>query len=251
MIWTIWPERPSSPDGSSARHITMKKSAALPLDVNHLWPLMTHSSPSRTAVVGRAAWVDAGGLGLGHGEARLHRPVDERQEPLALLLLGPVAHEDVLVARVRRDDAEQRGGAHRVGEDLVHVGVGEEVEAHPAVLLGQVRRPQARRLHLGADVLAGGAGPRAVGLASTRPATSARAPTRSGGSPRSRAAAVRRRTSLTWSGSVGHRGDVDGHGRIPSKRPRGGVHVRARRMPAAGRSGRRRWSARSKRRWPR
>ena len=48
MIWTIWPDRPSSPVGSSARHMTMKKSAALPLEVNHLWPLMTHSSPSRT-----------------------------------------------------------------------------------------------------------------------------------------------------------------------------------------------------------
>ena len=37
--------------GSLARHITMKKSAAHPLDVNHLCPLMTHSSPSRTASV--------------------------------------------------------------------------------------------------------------------------------------------------------------------------------------------------------
>ena len=31
--------------------MTMRKSATDPLDVNHLWPLITHSSPSRTAVV--------------------------------------------------------------------------------------------------------------------------------------------------------------------------------------------------------
>jgi hypothetical protein len=31
--------------------MTMRKSAADPFDVNHLWPLMTHSSPSRTARV--------------------------------------------------------------------------------------------------------------------------------------------------------------------------------------------------------
>ncbi|MDP9236182.1 MAG: hypothetical protein M3P30_02080 [Chloroflexota bacterium] len=31
--------------------MTMKKSARLPLEVNHLWPLITHSSPSRRALV--------------------------------------------------------------------------------------------------------------------------------------------------------------------------------------------------------
>ncbi len=31
--------------------MTMRKSATEPLVVNHLWPSMTHSSPSRTAVV--------------------------------------------------------------------------------------------------------------------------------------------------------------------------------------------------------
>jgi len=51
MIWTICPERPDPPVGSSARHMTIRKSAALPFEVNHLWPLMTHSSPSRTALV--------------------------------------------------------------------------------------------------------------------------------------------------------------------------------------------------------
>ena len=50
MIWTMRPG-PSSSLESLARHITMKKSAASPLEVNHLCPLITHSSPSRMAVV--------------------------------------------------------------------------------------------------------------------------------------------------------------------------------------------------------
>ena len=50
MIWAILPGPFSSMD-SLTRHITMKKSAASPLEVNHLCPLTTHSSPSRIAVV--------------------------------------------------------------------------------------------------------------------------------------------------------------------------------------------------------
>jgi len=41
----------AGPSPSCVRHMTIKKSARLPLDVNHLWPLMTHSSPSRRALV--------------------------------------------------------------------------------------------------------------------------------------------------------------------------------------------------------
>src|SRR5512142_3013386 len=47
MICVILPLRSAGPSGSSVRHITMKKSARLPFEVNHLWPLITHSSPSR------------------------------------------------------------------------------------------------------------------------------------------------------------------------------------------------------------
>ena len=36
--------------------MTMKKSASIPLDVNHLCPLITQSSPSRTASV----WIERG-----------------------------------------------------------------------------------------------------------------------------------------------------------------------------------------------
>ena len=56
MICVILPRAPPAPSGSSVRHMTMEKSARLPFEVNHLWPLMTHSSPSRTARV----WMRAG-----------------------------------------------------------------------------------------------------------------------------------------------------------------------------------------------
>src|SRR4051794_8956730 len=36
---------------SPVLHITMRKSLTDALDENHFWPLMTHSSPSRVAVV--------------------------------------------------------------------------------------------------------------------------------------------------------------------------------------------------------
>ena len=51
MIWTISPLRPYSPLSSRTRHITMKKSASIPFEVNHLCPLITQWSPSRVAVV--------------------------------------------------------------------------------------------------------------------------------------------------------------------------------------------------------
>src|SRR5271157_3442910 len=35
----------------SVRHITIAKSARFALEENHLWPVITHSSPSRTARV--------------------------------------------------------------------------------------------------------------------------------------------------------------------------------------------------------
>jgi hypothetical protein len=65
-----------------------------------------------------------------------------------------VLDEDRLVAAVRRDHAEEGGGADAVGQHLVHVGVGQEVEAHAAVLDGQVGRPEALLPDDGLDLLA-------------------------------------------------------------------------------------------------
>ena len=110
-------------------------------------------------------------LGFGHGEARLHGPLDQREQPLALLLLGAVLDQDGLVARVRGDHAEERGRTDGVGQDLVHVGVRHEVEAHPAVLGREVGGPQPlgldRVLHLVAQGL--GLGPLLVAGEPRRP----------------------------------------------------------------------------------
>src|ERR1700687_286496 len=43
--------RSYGPASGAVTTIAIKKSAIMPLDVNHLWPLITHSSPLSTAVV--------------------------------------------------------------------------------------------------------------------------------------------------------------------------------------------------------
>ena len=53
MICTMGSCFVGSAPAATARHITMKKSASMPFEVNHLWPLITQSSPSSTAVVVR------------------------------------------------------------------------------------------------------------------------------------------------------------------------------------------------------
>ena len=106
------------------------------------------------------AGVRPGVVGLGHGEARLHGPLDQREQPLLLLLLRPVLGQDGLVARVGRHHAEERGRADGVGQDLVHVGVGHEVDAHAAVLGRQVGRPQPLGLHPVLDLVAAAPWPR-------------------------------------------------------------------------------------------
>ena len=42
--------RSYGPASGSVTTIAIRKSATIPFDVNHLWPLMTHSSPSSTAL---------------------------------------------------------------------------------------------------------------------------------------------------------------------------------------------------------
>ena len=93
-------------------------------------------------------------LRFGHRVARFHHTLDEGEEPLALLLFRAVLEENFLVTRVGSHDAEEAGGAQGVGQDFVHVGVGENVESHTAVLFGEVGGPEAGRLHLGLDFLA-------------------------------------------------------------------------------------------------
>src|SRR2546423_1920089 len=46
----IMDARSYGPASGSVTTIAIRKSATIPFDVNHLWPLMTHSSPSSTAL---------------------------------------------------------------------------------------------------------------------------------------------------------------------------------------------------------
>ena len=111
-----------------------------------------------------------------------------------------------------RDDAEQRRGADGVGEHLVHVGVGEEVEAHAAVLRRQVRRPQPGLLDLRLDLLA--QLERLAALVRRRPRRWRRSATAClslGRISSLTIAAVRMRMSLIRSSSVGNRLDVHHH----------------------------------------
>ena len=86
----------------SVTAITIPNPAPSAPDENHLWPSITHSSPSSTARRPQPGRVRAGHLGLGHREERPRLALDERpQEPL-LLLVRAEQVEDLAVAGVRR-----------------------------------------------------------------------------------------------------------------------------------------------------
>ena len=108
-------------------------------------------------------------LGLRHGEARLHGPLNEGEQPLLLLLLGPVLDQNGLIARVRGHDAEQRCRPYGVGEDFVHVGVCHEIDTHAAVLGRQVGCPQPLRLDFRLDLAAQRPGLRPLGRGRVAP----------------------------------------------------------------------------------
>ena len=128
----------------SVTAMTIRKSAIDPFDENHLWPLMTHSSPSRTARRLQLRRVRAGGLGLGHRERRLEVAGQQRVQPALLLLVGPGEREDLAVARVRRLALPNAFGANARGpEDLVHQPELDLAEALAAEL-GRGARPTAR-----------------------------------------------------------------------------------------------------------
>ncbi len=139
---------------SSVRHITMRKSARRPFEVNHLWPLITHSLPSRRAVVLMERGSEPAESGSVIEKPDSIFPSVRGISHFSICSLVPYLRQDLLVARVGGDHPEQRGGAHRVGEHLVHVGVLEEVEATSAELLRQMGSPEARLLDLGLDALA-------------------------------------------------------------------------------------------------
>src|SRR3972149_5292684 len=135
--------------------MTMAKDAPMAPLVNHLWPLITQSSPSRTAVVrsvvGSAP--DTSGSVIekqertspstsGFSQRSFCSGVPNCQRISAFPESGACApHAD----RPRREEPAAR--------DLVDVDVGQKADPPPASLGGQVRRPHPHRLRPRLQVL--------------------------------------------------------------------------------------------------
>ena len=128
-------------------HMTIRKSLIDAFDENHLWPLITHSSPSRTAaVLSSVGSAPAPGSVIEKQERIL--PSSKRLHPL-LLLLGRAAEGDQLgVAGVGGLVAEDRRRVGALAEDLVHQAELHLAEAAAAHLRRQVGGPQALALDL-------------------------------------------------------------------------------------------------------
>jgi hypothetical protein len=97
--------------------------------------------------------VGARHLGLGHREEGAGRPLDERPQKALLLLLRAEHVEDLAVARVGRLAVEHELRPHAAADLLVQERVLHEAGACAARLGRQVRRPDARRLRLRAQLV--------------------------------------------------------------------------------------------------
>ena len=126
--------------------ITIRKSATDPLEVNHLCPLITHSSPSRTAEVVSSVGSDPAVLGSVMENADRRSPIQQRlQPPLPLCFVTGLLdthRQQLRVPRIRRIVAEHHRRQRRLAQDLVHQAQPHLPEPHPAQRRRQVRRPQ-------------------------------------------------------------------------------------------------------------
>ena len=154
-----------------------------------MWPLITHSSPSRTARGLQQRRVRAGRVGLGHAERRLQVAGQQRVQVALLLLRRPGEREDLGVARVRRCVAERERRDRAGAEDLVHQPELDLAESLPAELGVEMRGPQALRL----DLRPAAARSRASG----RPSRARRSASRAARSARGRT----RASSRAWTGT--------------------------------------------------
>ena len=122
--------------------MTIPKAAPSAPDENHLWPSITHSSPSRTARVRSVVGSEPGTSGSVIEKNERTSPATSGREPALLLLVGAEHPQDLAVAGVGRLAAEDELRPDRAPDLLVQVGVDEEAPARAAGLRGQVRRPE-------------------------------------------------------------------------------------------------------------
>ena len=131
----------------SVTAITIRKSATEALLENHLWPVITQSSPSRTARVRKQRRVGAGGSGSVIENADSDRP---RAAARASAPSAPACRRARGSRALPESGAWQPNtyGANGESEDLVHQAELDLAEALPAELRVEVRRPQAALLDL-------------------------------------------------------------------------------------------------------
>ena len=137
----------------SVTAITIPKAAPSAPDENHLWPSITQSSPSRTARVGSVVGSEPGTSGSVIEKNERISPATSGLQPALLLLVGAEEVEDLGVAGVGRLAAEDELAPQRAADVLVQVRVVEEAGAGAAGLGRDVRRPQAERAHLVAQLV--------------------------------------------------------------------------------------------------
>ena len=132
--------------------ITIRKSATDPLVVNHLCPLSTYSSPSRTADVVSNVGSEPAVLGSVIEKALRRSPFEQGLQPAATLLVVPggldTDRQELGVARIRRVVAEDHRGERGLTEDLVHEAQADLPEPHAPEVGRQVSRPEALLLDL-------------------------------------------------------------------------------------------------------
>ncbi len=125
--------------------MTIRKSATEPLVVNHLWPSMTHSSPSRTAVVAIMVGSAPAPGSVMENPLRM-RPSSRGSSHLLRLLLPPGGldpdGQQLGVARVGGVVAEDHRSVGGLAEDLVHEPQLDLAEATTPELGREVGGPQ-------------------------------------------------------------------------------------------------------------
>ena len=126
---------------SPVLHMTIRKSLIDAFDENHLWPLMTHSSPSRIAlVVSSVGSAPAPGSVI---EKQLrYCAVEQRLHPLLALRVGAADGDQLGIAAVGRVVAEDARAVDGGAQDLVHQAQLDLAEAEAAHVGWQVRGPQ-------------------------------------------------------------------------------------------------------------
>ena len=132
----------------SVTAMTMRKSAIEAFEENHLWPLRTQPSPSRSARVRSSVGSEPALSGSVIEKADFRSPASSGCSQRSFCSSVPASARISRVARVGRLVAERVGRERRRAQDLVHEAELDLAEALPAEVGRQVRGPQPAALDL-------------------------------------------------------------------------------------------------------